>query len=87
MQNVRLKCDTSMMKVMIDRFGKSINTAVYEKGGFIADVMVSVSPTFFGWVFGFGGKIQILEPQSIAEDYIKAARKVINDFDSLKMPL
>ena len=30
---------------------------------------VSASPTFFGWVFGFGGKVQILAPESVKKQY------------------
>ena len=30
---------------------------------------VSASPTFFGWVFGFGGKVQILGPETVKEQY------------------
>ena len=30
---------------------------------------VSTSPTFFGWIFGFGGKVQILSPESVKEEY------------------
>lgn len=84
MQNVRLKCDSDMMKVMIDRFGKSVNTTVYENGGFIADVKVSVSPTFFGWLFGFDGKIRIVDPPNIVEDYIAAARSAIDSYGDVK---
>ena len=29
----------------------------------------SASSTFFGWVFGFGGKVQILAPESVREQY------------------
>jgi len=32
-------------------------------------VEVSASPTFFGWIFGFGGKVQILSPESVKEEY------------------
>ena len=32
-------------------------------------VEVSASPTFFGWIFGFGGKVQILAPESVKEEY------------------
>ena len=27
------------------------------------------SPTFLGWVFGFNGKVQILAPESVKEQY------------------
>lgn len=30
---------------------------------------VSASPTFFGWVFGFNGKVQILALESVKEQY------------------
>ena len=32
---------------------------------------VSASPTFYGWVFGFGGKVQILAPQEVKEEYYR----------------
>lgn len=70
-----------MMKVMIDRFGKNVSTTVYENGGSIADVKVSVSPTFFGWLFGFGDKSQIVYPSNIIEDYIKAVNSVVDKYE------
>ena len=30
---------------------------------------VSASPTFFSWVFGFNGMVQILAPESVKEQY------------------
>lgn len=77
MQTIRLKCDAGMMKVIIDRFGKSVSTIRTADGGFTAEVKVSVSPTFFGWIFGFGGKIRIVYPKNIVEDYIQTAQKAI----------
>lgn len=77
MQSVRLKCDADMMKSVIDRFGPDVSTHTAKDGRFFADVRASVSPTFFGWVFGFGGKIRIVQPKNIVDDYLKAAKKVI----------
>ena len=51
-----LKCNTDIMKVIIDWFGQDIHTIQCKNCCFVADVFVSVSPTFFGWVFSFGGK-------------------------------
>ena len=64
MERVRLKCEADMMKVIVDRFGADVHTESLDNG-FIAEVNVSVSPTFFGWVFGFAGKIKIVSPQSV----------------------
>lgn len=66
---VDLKCDNSLMKTMVDRFGEDITTLVYDENSFKVTVEVSASPTFFGWIFGFGGKVQILAPESVEEEY------------------
>lgn len=81
METVRLKCTADMMKVIIDRFGKDVHTEPCDEG-FIADVNASVSPTFFGWVFGFAGKIRIIAPQSVTDEYIKAAKNAISECQS-----
>ncbi|MEZ3436114.1 MAG: transcriptional regulator [Lachnospiraceae bacterium] len=66
---VDLKCDNSLMKTMVDRFGEDITTLVYDENSFKVTVEVSTSPTFFGWIFGFGGKVLILSPESVKEEY------------------
>ena len=40
---------------------------------------VSASPTFFGWVFGFNGKVQILAPESVKEQYRQMIAKADED--------
>lgn len=66
---VELRCDNSLMKTMIDRFGEDVTTLACDMTSFRLQTEVSASPTFFGWVFGFGGKVQILAPQSVKEQY------------------
>lgn len=69
MVTVDLRCDNSLMKTIIDRFGEDVKTLAYDMTSFRVLTEVSASPTFFGWVFGFGGKVQILGPESIKEKY------------------
>ena len=45
------------MKTIIDRFGEDVQTLAYDVTSFRVLAEVSASPTFFGWVFGFGGKV------------------------------
>lgn len=71
MCDVRLKCTSDMMKVIIDRFGKDVKTSLYSDGTFAVDVSVSISPTFFGWLCSFAGKIKLLSPQFAVDDYKK----------------
>ncbi len=75
---VELRCDNELMKTMIDRFGEDIETDIYDENSFKLITEISVSPTFFGWVFGFGGKVDILGPENVKEQYInmiKSAEK------------
>lgn len=78
METVRLKCTLDMMKVIIDRFGKDVFTEPCNDG-FVAEVRVSVSPTFFGWVFGFAGKIKITSPQQVVNEYKSALGKALDE--------
>jgi len=40
---------------------------------------VSASLTFFGWVFGFNGKVQILAPENLKEQYRQMLTKATED--------
>ena len=59
---VRLECENGLMKYVIDRFGLDIETEELTEDIFVAKVAVELSPTFYGWVFQFGGKIRIIGP-------------------------
>lgn len=81
LQQIRLRCDSDMMKVIIDRFGKDVKTNSAGDNGFYADVEVSVSRTFFGWLFGFAGKIDIVSPKQVRDDYLSLAKTVVAKFE------
>jgi predicted DNA-binding transcriptional regulator YafY len=57
------------MKVVVDRFGEDVGTYTSDDNTFIVEVEIAVSPTFYSWVFNYCGKIQIIEPKSIKEEY------------------
>lgn len=66
---VKLLCKASIMKVVIDNFGADVDTVAVDDDHFVANVSVCTSPTFFRWVFGFGGGIKILEPENVVIEY------------------
>lgn len=78
---VELKCDNSLMKNIMDRFGEDVFTTAYSITEFKATVEVSASPTFYGWLFGFGGKIQILSPESIKESYKELVKNTLETIE------
>lgn len=78
---VTLRCDNSLMKTMIDRFGEDVTTLAYDMESFRLITTVSVSQTFYGWIFGFGDKVQILEPVEVKEAYKKL---IVNAYHSFR---
>ena len=78
LQRVTLKCENDLMKSIIDRFGEDVETEILDDGHFTAAVDISVSQTFYGWVFSFGGRIQIFSPDIVASEYFALARRVID---------
>lgn len=73
---VELKCTNDLMKVIVDKFGEEVETVSLGSNCFKAIVDVSVSPTFFSWVFQFQNKISILAPYNVKDEYkntLKAA--------------
>jgi predicted DNA-binding transcriptional regulator YafY len=74
---VTLKCENDLMKSIIDRFGTAVKTAIVDEEHFNAEVEVSVSPTFFGWVVGFGGKMGIAAPEDVKKRYLDTLKDIV----------
>ena len=66
---VELKCENARMKDIVDRFGEDVETTSLDSGHFVAAVEVSVSPTFYAWLFTYGAAIQILSPDNVRKEY------------------
>ncbi len=66
---VELLCSNEMMKVIIDRFGEDVHTEITDDEHFAVTTEVSLSPNFYGWLFGFGDKITVTGPQWVVDRY------------------
>ena len=66
---VSLLCELSLMMHVIDQFGIDVNTEVVDDTHFRATVQIYPSPTFYRWIFGWGGTIKIESPTEILEEY------------------
>ena len=78
-ETVRLLCDAELMKYVVDRFGEEVRTAKAQDNpnAFIATVEIALSPTFYAWVFQFGGGIKILTPKKAASQLQEMAAAMI----------
>lgn len=75
-QAVTMSFADGLATVVIDRFGPDITLVPERDGRFSATVDVLVSPTFLGWVFGFGADARILAPDGVARQLADMAREV-----------
>ena len=75
-KTVTLLCENEIMKSVIDKFGKNVRTEVADAEHFKVIANVEPSPPFFGWVFQFEGKVQIVGP----DDVITKMREMVNHF-------
>lgn len=74
-KRVEILCENSMMNSVIDRFGKDVFTEVVDEGHFKVHVSVDLSPTFFAWIFTFGGKMKITAPEEAKEQFQNVLKK------------
>ena len=72
--DVELICDNGVMDAIIDKFGTGAKTYAYDMTSFKLEVNVAVNHVFFGWVFGFGGKVRIKSPSIVKDRYLEMVR-------------
>ena len=76
-EKVMLEFDGTVIESIYDKFGSK--TKISSSGErFIAKVDVQVSPTFYGWVFQFVGKMRILYPPSVKEKYWERLKDAVS---------
>ena len=79
--DVTLLCDNTVMKSIIDKFGMGVSTKAVGKDKFRIKVKVCVGPTFYRWVFGSRGKVQIQGPEEVREDFARMLRETLAIYD------
>ena len=76
-KRVQLACDNGVIGPMLDRFGTDVTVVPQPDGAtFHLYADVAVSPTFYGWVCGFSGKVRIVAPAEVKEDFCRALRSL-----------
>ncbi len=76
-KRITLRFINPLLDTAIDRFGKQdvIYTKVDERH-FTATAKVEVSDQFFGWLLGFGKRVQIVSPPEVREEFASYLDKV-----------
>lgn len=81
--DVTIRFENSLMNTVIDRFGE-IQPEHDGREHFKVTVQIRVSPDkppaqFFGWLFQFGTKAQIIAPGSISSQYFQMLKEVFDN--------
>lgn len=79
-QRVKIRFENSLVGVVADRFGKDVDIEKYDEGHFVARVSVVPSRKFYGWVFAFGDKARIMEPEKTVREFRKFAKSVLRQY-------
>ena len=77
LRSVTLDFDPDILNAVFDKFGEAQGIVRRKDGRLSTTARVRVSPTFFGWVFGFGGKMTIRSPQGVVNEF----QQLLSSFD------
>lgn len=76
-KQVVLEVKDELMKDIVDKFGENVTTWRASEDSFFVRARVSASPTFYSWVFQFGGKIRIEGPGDAREEYCSMLKEAM----------
>ena len=68
--DIKLRFDNSLISVVVDKFSKNVFITVNEDGTFDVCTKVMLSPTFYGWLFSFKDKVQIISPKKAKDEFV-----------------
>ena len=74
-KHVELIVANDCMDALIDKFGEDVETYAYDMDSFRAEVDVATNKIFYTWIVGFEGKVKILSPENVKEEYRQMVMK------------
>lgn len=81
-EEVTLQCGNELIGVILDRFGTDVMIVPMTDEWFRVRVLVAVSPQFFGWVTGIGGRLRIAGPLGVQKEYVKYLKGILAGYNN-----
>ena len=75
-EEVVLQFDKTLVEPVFDKFGEITLILPADEATCTAAVQVQVSPTFFGWLAQFGGRMQVISPPNVIGEYKKHIEQI-----------
>lgn len=79
LQDVTLQFDQKLIGAVYDKFGEDTRMLRINDTTCVAAVKAQISPTFWGWLFQFGGQMKINSPEELKEEYKKQAAALLQE--------
>lgn len=79
-ERVTLRFDNSLAGVAVDRFGTGTTFLVSDENSFELKAELDVSPVFFGWLFQFGDKAEIVSPEEVRREFKRYALDTLKQY-------
>ena len=76
---IKLQVQNELMNAIIDKFGAKVRVTKCDDSSFYAYVLTAAGTLFYNWIFGFGGKVKIIEPDNVKDEYIKLLKKALKN--------
>jgi predicted DNA-binding transcriptional regulator YafY len=68
-EELLVRFERDLIHVVVDRFGRDVPIQNADERHFSVRIKVVTSPAFWGWLFMFGAKAQVLAPEPAVEAY------------------
>lgn len=78
-ENVTLLLPSSMIGIMLDRFGRDITVIPKQDNMVSVRIKAAISGQFYGWLTGLGSKVVITSPDWVKEAYTEYLKEIINE--------
>ncbi|MCR5792963.1 MAG: WYL domain-containing protein [Lachnospiraceae bacterium] len=76
-EKVHILVDNKKCGIFFDRFGKEILVMKKDETHSELIVDVNVSRQFYGWIYGLGEGVKVIEPQSVVEEIKQTAKEFL----------
>ena len=78
-EEITLRFNPELMNQIVDRFGTDLKLSKKKKNSLDVTVNMHLSPTFYGWLFQCVGKMTVVSPAYVCEQYAEKMQNGIDD--------
>ncbi len=78
---ITLMLPSSMIGILIDRFGKEIDVRKREDGMISVRIKAAVSRQFYGWLTGLGSEVSLLSPEKVKQEYRTYLHNILDNYE------